>query len=93
MKVILLKDVKPLGKKGELVKAFEARDFENYTIRIHGLKSTSRLIGAESVSALAAGLEEAAKSGDEEKVKKLQEEFMPGYEALVEAIKIALSEA
>ena len=80
-------------KKGELVKAFEARDFENYTIRIHGLKSTSRLIGAESVSALAAGLEEAAKSGDEEKVKKLQEEFMPGYEALVEAIKIALSEA
>ena len=29
---------------------------------------------------------------DMEKVKKLQEEFMPGYEALVEAIKIALSE-
>ena len=80
-------------KKGELLRALEARDFENYTIRIHGLKSTSRLIGAESVSALAAGLEEAAKSGDEEKVKKLQEEFMPGYEALVEAIKIALSEA
>ncbi len=91
----ILKDfvTESAGKKGELIKAFEAKDFEKYTIRIHGLKSTSRLIGAERVSALAAELEKVAKNGDEEELSKLHKEFMPGYETLVEAIRIALSDA
>ncbi len=43
----------------ELVRCMEAGDFEKYTIKVHGLKSTSRVIGAMVLSTTAAALERA----------------------------------
>lgn len=51
-------------RKAEIVSGYEAQDWENYTIKVHALKSASRTIGAESLFACAAGLESAGKSRD-----------------------------
>ncbi|MBP5164274.1 MAG: Hpt domain-containing protein [Lachnospiraceae bacterium] len=56
----------------ELEKLWNARDMKNTTIRVHALKSTSRVIGALSLGDHAAELE---KAGDLEDVKKLEKEM------------------
>ena len=43
---------------GEIEAMLDADDFENYTIKVHALKSSARLIGARELSALAERLEE-----------------------------------
>lgn len=45
------------GRSVEISRFFEERDYENYTILVHALKSSSRLIGAMQLSADAAYLE------------------------------------
>lgn len=47
-------------KAAELQQAFEAEDWNNYGIKVHALKSTSRLIGAIKLSKMAEHLEECA---------------------------------
>ena len=42
---------------GDIRRFLEAEDYENYTIRVHALKSGARLIGATEISELAARLE------------------------------------
>ena len=56
----------------ELEKLWNARDLKNTTIRVHALKSTSRVIGALSLGDHAAELE---KAGDMEDVEKLEKEM------------------
>ena len=56
----------------ELETLWNARDLKNTTIRVHALKSTSRVIGALSLGDHAAELE---KAGDLEDVKKLEKEM------------------
>ena len=53
----------------EITEFLKADDLENATIKIHALKSTSRIIGAESIGELALALENAGKAGDKEKVE------------------------
>jgi signal transduction histidine kinase/CheY-like chemotaxis protein len=43
---------------------FAARDWENYTIKVHALKSSMQSIGAIKLSELAKALEQAGKKGD-----------------------------
>ncbi len=71
--------------------AFENKDFENYEICVHALKSTSKTVGAFGLSELALGLEEAAKkagAGDvsEAPKKEKHDKMMAMYEELVRAI-------
>lgn len=54
----------------ELQNFFKAEDWENYEIKVHALKSTSRLIGAMELSAMAEMLENAA---DQKKLSVIQE--------------------
>ena len=49
---------------GEIEKFHAAGDIENATIKIHALKSTSRLIGAGEIGELAQRLENAGKARD-----------------------------
>ncbi|WP_022931419.1 hybrid sensor histidine kinase/response regulator [Treponema bryantii] len=64
----------------ELQNFFEAEDWKNYEIKVHALKSTSRLIGALKLSKLAEHLEECANNQtiDEinEKHKTLMDTFL-----------------
>ncbi len=51
-------------KADEIENLFNENDVENYTIKVHALKSSARIIGAGKMSKLAEELEAAGKSGD-----------------------------
>jgi CheY-like chemotaxis protein len=78
-------------KKELLQQYYEAGDLSNYQIQAHSVKSTSRLIGANDLSELARGMEEAADSGDLERVKagheKLMERFVYQAGCIADTIK------
>ncbi|MCR5098631.1 MAG: response regulator [Lachnospiraceae bacterium] len=59
---------KAADKKKELEDFYAAKDWDNYTIRIHALKSTSKMIGAMDLFETAKDLEAASKEKDEEKL-------------------------
>jgi HPt (histidine-containing phosphotransfer) domain-containing protein len=55
-----------IAKKAEAIRTYaETKDFANYTIEVHALKSASRQIGAISLSEQAAKLEQAGKDQNE----------------------------
>ncbi len=56
---------KTAGVKAEEIKQYyDEKDIENYTIKVHALKSSARIIGAGKLSGLAEELENAGKSND-----------------------------
>ena len=57
-------------KKREIIGCYFQKDLKGYTIRVHAMKSSSRIIGAAKISALSAQLEAA---GDEEDTKFIDE--------------------
>ena len=73
-------------KSQDIRECFIARDWENYGIYIHSLKSTSKTVGALELYKLAAELETAARSGDEATVMGMHDEVLDKYEKLVAAI-------
>ncbi|MCR5088795.1 MAG: response regulator, partial [Oscillospiraceae bacterium] len=66
----------------ELGESFAAGDWHNYAIRIHALKSSVRLIGAEALGEKAQRLETAAREGDTETVRSRHAGFMTEYLSL-----------
>ncbi|MBR6351607.1 MAG: response regulator [Firmicutes bacterium] len=52
------------GRLAEIQKFYDAQDWKNYSVLVHALKSSSRMIGAERLAAAAAGLEAAADRND-----------------------------
>ncbi len=67
------------AKTGELEGFFGAGDWANYTIKIHALKSSAKLIGAMELSEAAQALELAGKSGDEAFLREHHTAFMEQY--------------
>ena len=74
------------GKAETLWNLYHEENWEEYTIRIHAVKSTSKMIGAMGLFEKARILEDAGKEGNGETIKKLHPEFMPGYVQLMDAI-------
>lgn len=74
----------------DIRKYSEERDFDNYRIQVHALKSGSRTIGAGELSDHALALEMAAKSGDTEFILENTEALLNEYSALLERIRGAL---
>ena len=66
-------------KADEIQSFYESENIDDYTIRVHALKSSARIIGAMSLSEKARLLEEAGKNKDKEyindKTPELLEEF------------------
>lgn len=76
-----------VAKRNDLQEYYVAKDWKNYAIHVHSLKSTSRMIGAMELSEIAAKLESAA---DKEQVDIIQSEhnvMMELYMSIVEAIR------
>ena len=63
-------------------KLFRERDWKNYTILVHGIKSAMQSIGALSVSELARQLEFAGREGRIEDILDQHGELMTEYKAL-----------
>ncbi len=66
-------------KKRELEELYYINDFENYTIKVHALKSSARILGATDLGEKAQKLESAVKQGDFDYIKDHHGEFMEDY--------------
>ena len=61
-------------------------DWEDYSIRTHAVKSTSKMIGAMGLYETAKFLEEASKNKDTDEINKKHDEFMIRYDKLMNTI-------
>ena len=74
-------------KKQLLNDAYHDKDWKNYTIQIHALKSGSLSIGGKVLSAQAAKLESAGKNLDEEYILREHDKAMHLYDCTVNEAK------
>ena len=70
-------------KKARVEQCYASEDWENYTIAVHALKSTSLSIGAENLSEQAKALEMAGKGNDIAYIKENHTKVMACYEETV----------
>lgn len=79
-------------KSSNLQKYFEDKDWNSYSIQVHALKSSSRMIGAESLSVTAAELEAAGDRHDADTICKkhylMMEQYRELKDLLAEELKI-----
>ncbi|MCR5417522.1 MAG: DegV family EDD domain-containing protein [Lachnospiraceae bacterium] len=75
------------GKAEELQGFYDSEDWEDYTIKVHALKSSSRLIGALELGDRAQHLETAGKEGDIAYVKENHAGFLQDFSAYREYLK------
>ena len=68
----------------EIEGLYGSEDWENYTIKVHALKSTSRLVGENEIGELAAQLEAAGDSGDIGFIRDHTDELLAMYRAVAE---------
>lgn len=62
------------------IKAFyESEDYENYTIKVHALKSSAKLVGITELSEKARLLEDAGKAKDIDYIKEHHDSMMSDY--------------
>ncbi len=81
------------NEKLEDIEAFyELKDWENYRILVHALKSTSLSIGAGTLSEKAKQLELAAKEENHYYIEKHHSDAMKEYRHLLEKIEAVLTE-
>lgn len=70
----------------ELQNYFEAEDWHNYEIKVHALKSTSRLIGATKLSNLAEHLEKSANQNRIDEIKLKHKELLNTFINYIELL-------
>ncbi|MCR5675025.1 MAG: DegV family EDD domain-containing protein [Lachnospiraceae bacterium] len=61
---------------------YEAEDWENYTIKVHALKSSSRLVGAIRMGEAAEALEMAGKRSDVDFIREHHDALMKDYRTI-----------
>ena len=59
--------------------SFEKEDIKNYQIMVHALKSSSKMVGADTLSEMALNAEEAAKNQDLVYIRENHEELLGKY--------------
>ena len=64
------------GQAEKLDNALSDEDFQNYTIKVHALKSSLRIIGATKLSEKAQELETAGKEGNTDQIKAGHDSFI-----------------
>ena len=74
------------AKAAEIQKYFEDKDWENYTIKVHALKSSSRLVGAVALGNAAEALEMAGKNKDIDFIMEHHDSLMDGFRAIHEEL-------
>ena len=82
---IFVSSIQETAKK--LNELFEAEDIKNYTIKVHGLKSTSRLIGELSISRKAEALEKAGKEDNWNYIKAHHKDLINEYLSVEDSYK------
>ena len=78
---------------GKLERLFAQQDWKNYTIEVHSLKSSSKMIGANSLYEMALEQEMAGKESDQEKLLQNHGPLMKKYEEILSEIDRRWGEA
>ena len=73
-------------KKADADSCLKAGDLPAYSIIVHALKSTAKMIGANALSEQARALEEAAGRGDETFIRDHHDALIRDYDSLTEAL-------
>ena len=83
----ILKEFAQSGKDktAEINRFYDGRDWNNYGILVHAIKSSARMIGANELADEAMNLEKAAKEGLERNIISEHEKLMKDY---AEAIRV-----
>ena len=71
---------------GEIRENYQTENIGDYTIEVHALKSSARMIGATEISALAKKLEDAGKSNDMEFIRENTDILLNMYRELDEKL-------
>ncbi len=71
----------------EIEEYYRREDWENYTIKVHALKSSAKTIGAMELSEQAALLEKAGKTQDLDAIKTNTEQLLSSYRSLLEEME------
>lgn len=71
----------------EIENYFNGEDWENYTIKVHGLKSTSKVIGADELSEKAKRLEKAGNENNIDEIKRDSKPMLELYKTYLEKFK------
>lgn len=79
-----------LEKAHNLQKSYEAENWHDYSIYVHSLKSSSKMIGASALSVRAAKLEAAANISDTGTIHTEHDNMMEEYEVLTAVIRSLL---
>ena len=80
-------------KKQQIEVCYAKEDWDNYTILVHALKSTSLSIGGRKLSELAKELEKAGKSDSIDFIKAEHENVLKLYDATVQEGRVFLANA
>ena len=74
------------GKLSAIDASFQQEDYGKYCIQVHALKSTAKMIGADSLSKNARHAEDAAKEQDVDYIKQNHEKLLDEYREVVKLI-------
>ncbi len=84
---MLIKFAKDAARKeAEIDGFFRQEDYENYAILVHSLKSTAKMLGADSLSEDAKAAEAAAKAHDADYIRAHHAELMDTYQQVTQHI-------
>ena len=72
--------------KHDITTSYEQEDYKNYTIHVHALKSTAKMVGALDLSEKAKALEMAGKDNDIDFIKANHADLMPLYDSIIAEI-------
>jgi signal transduction histidine kinase/CheY-like chemotaxis protein/HPt (histidine-containing phosphotransfer) domain-containing protein len=88
---LLKQYVKEASSKQEKINSYyKDKDFKNYEILVHALKSTSRMIGAQDLSDRAKKLEDLSKAGGTAITGEMHDSMMAMYKKITAAIAKSL---
>ncbi len=76
-----------LRKADEIQDFYDSKDIDNYVIKVHALKSSSRIIGAMELGQMAEDLEMAGKSEDREFIREHTQALLDAYRKLQQQLK------
>lgn len=74
-------------KKAEIISLYEANNWTDYTVKVHALKSTSLIIGAEQLAEQAKMLEQAGKKGNIEYIRHSHSSLLRMYDEVCKTIE------
>ena len=76
-----------LRKADEIQDFYDSKDIDNYVIKVHALKSSSRIIGAMELGQMAEELEMAGKSEDRQFIREHTQALLDAYRKLQQQLK------